>query len=345
MEMSVKNGAELLDRLVKDIVSESAATYVSMLHLPPEDAEHQSPDGRYPQQSDFPTAFNLDRFLPLLEERINVLNPNTRSFLVAWVTLLDSIPDLELIAHLPRFLGGLFKFLSDTNQDVYTMTQAALDRFLVEIRKIARIKKGIAESKKGNSKDERRRSTSSLQSGPEGESEATSDNPVEKEEVVEDREDVSGESGSISSNHTGKSVNGDGNWIPGQDVHVDHPKILEILVEFLSISTGTFILGLLSSFADSCRPRKGANRDSSDCSSLDRQSFRHLPRRHHAVCTQFAVARSAEGVPRRLDRAQSGGKSQCVTNGLHHVAIRRQSQTRRQCGWPDPAAANPHRTR
>jgi len=31
-ELSVKNGAELLDRLVKDIVSESAASYVSILN-------------------------------------------------------------------------------------------------------------------------------------------------------------------------------------------------------------------------------------------------------------------------------------------------------------------------
>jgi vacuole morphology and inheritance protein 14 len=179
-------------------------------------------------------AFNLERFLPLLEERINVLNPYTRSFLVAWVTLLDSIPDLELIAHLPRFLKGLFKFLSDSNQDVYTMTQAALDKFLIEIRKIARIKKGIAESKKSHSKDERRRSTSSLQSGPEDDSEVGSSTPA-----VEDPEDGSGvDSRSTISSHSGKSVNGDGDWIPGQDVQVDHPKILEILVDFLSAPSG-----------------------------------------------------------------------------------------------------------
>jgi vacuole morphology and inheritance protein 14 len=184
-------------------------------------------------------AFNLERFLPLLEERINVLNPYTRSFLVAWVTLLDSIPDLELIAHLPRFLKGLFKFLSDSNQDVYTMTQAALDKFLIEIRKIARIKKGIAESKKSHSKDERRRSTSSLQSGPEDDSEVGSSTPVEQHEAVEDPEDGSGvDSRSTISSHSGKSVNGDGDWIPGQDVQVDHPKILEILVDFLSAPSG-----------------------------------------------------------------------------------------------------------
>ncbi|KAH8719460.1 vacuolar protein 14 C-terminal Fig4p binding-domain-containing protein [Phaeosphaeriaceae sp. PMI808] len=236
-ELSVKNGAELLDRLVKDIVSESAATYVSILHTSDEHSGSKSPQGHDPQQHhpDPPMAFNLERFLPLLEERINVLNPFTRSFLVAWITLLDSIPDLELIAHLPRFLRGLFKFLSDTNQDVYTMTQGALDKFLLEIRKIARIKKGIAESKKSQSKDDFRRSTSSLQSEPEYESEAASSStPVERREAVEEREDGSEDSTSTSSSRTGKSVNGDGDWIPGQDVQVDHPKILAILVDFLT---------------------------------------------------------------------------------------------------------------
>lgn len=212
-------------------MSESAATYVSVVHAPVEQSDHDSHQG-------LPMAFNLERFLPLLEERINVLHPFTRSFLVAWITLLDSIPDLELIAHLPRFLGGLFKFLSDSNQDVFTMTQAALDRFLIEIRKIARIKKGIAESKKSHSKDDRRRSASSLQSGPEDDSEATSGTPVEQREPVEDRDDGSGDSRSTTSSHSGKSVNGDGDWIPGQDVHVDHPKILEILVNFLSTTPG-----------------------------------------------------------------------------------------------------------
>ncbi|KNG45052.1 vacuole-associated enzyme activator complex component [Stemphylium lycopersici] len=219
-ELSVKNGAELLDRLIKDIVSESAASYVSVLHTTPEqqDAEDEP----------HPYAFSLERFLPLLEERINVINPFTRSFLVAWITLLDSIPDLELIAHLPRFLGGLFKFLSDSNQDVYTMTQAALDRFLSEIKKIARIKKGIADSKRSNDRDERRHSADSIHDG----SEVTDITPLEPQDSMDDKGDGSGESISVSGD-SGKSVNGDGNWIPGQDVHVDHSKILDILVDFL----------------------------------------------------------------------------------------------------------------
>ncbi|RMZ66143.1 putative enzyme activator VAC14 [Pyrenophora seminiperda CCB06] len=226
-ELSVKNGAELLDRLIKDIVSESAASYVSVIHT--------SPDQQDPDDDPHPYAFSLERFLPLLEERINVIHPFTRSFLVAWITLLDSIPDLELIAHLPRFLAGLFKFLSDSNQDVYTMTQAALDRFLSEIKKIARIKKGIADSKRSNSKDERRHSAHSLHSA----SEATDTTPMEPLESMDDKNDMSGESASVSED-SDKSITGDENWIPGQDVHVDHPKILEILVDFLVPPPGRY---------------------------------------------------------------------------------------------------------
>src|ERR1700712_2956389 len=122
-ELSVKNGAELLDRLIKDIVSESAATYVSILHTN-EEAPVET-DKETPEDSvDLPTAFSLARFIPLLKERIYVINPFTRTFLVGWITLLDSIPDLELVSYLPEFLGGLLKFLGGHNPDVHAATQA-----------------------------------------------------------------------------------------------------------------------------------------------------------------------------------------------------------------------------
>ena len=152
----MKNGAELLDRLIKDIVSESAATYVSILHsaeAPSIETDKETPD----ESIDAPTAFSLVRFLPLLKERIHVINPFTRTFLVGWITLLDSIPDLELVSYLPEFLGGLFKFLSDPNRDVHVATQGALERFLGEIKRISRIKKGIEESRKSRSDGKRKR--------------------------------------------------------------------------------------------------------------------------------------------------------------------------------------------
>ncbi|KAI4205253.1 MAG: hypothetical protein LQ350_000575 [Teloschistes chrysophthalmus] len=221
-ELSVKNGAELLDRLVKDIVSESAATYVSVLQSPEEhisdkDSLKASVDSR---SVELPTAFSLARFIPLLQERIHVLSPFTRTFLVSWVTLLDTIPDLELVYYLPAFLGGLFKFLSDPNRDVHVATQGALERFLTEIKKIARVKRGIEESRKAHS-DGRPKTPNSVDSASVRSEHSTFN---EKSDVAD------GDSGAPPGS---RDSHGDGDWVPGQDVQVDHAKILEILVTFL----------------------------------------------------------------------------------------------------------------
>ncbi|KFG82388.1 hypothetical protein MANI_028264 [Metarhizium anisopliae] len=212
-ELSVKNGAELLDRLVKDIVSESAASYVSVLEAPPRfDGDDKAIVED--QQVSLPTAFSLSRFIPLLKERIWVINPFTRQFLVGWITLLDSIPDLELVTYLPDFLGGLLKFLGDQNTDVQTATQSCLDKFINEIKRISRVKKGIVESKKSREGGKRKRQESmdteslrpDLEEGDEIESDAFDDD--EEDSAEED-------------------------WIPGQDVEINYKNILEILTATL----------------------------------------------------------------------------------------------------------------
>lgn len=211
-ELSVKNGAELLDRLVKDIVAESAATYVSVLELPPDFDGGDKDD----PEIDLPTAFSLKRFIPLLKDRIYALNPFTRTFLVGWIVLLDSIPDLELVTYLPDFLGGLLKFLSDTNRDVHVATQACLDKFLNEIKRISRLKKGIADSRKSKDAkgDAKRKREDSLDSG------STHAQLEEGDEVTSQAGDDDDE-------------DGEDDWVPGQDVHINYHAILEILTATL----------------------------------------------------------------------------------------------------------------
>ncbi|THC98822.1 hypothetical protein EYZ11_001669 [Aspergillus tanneri] len=214
-ELSVKNGAELLDRLVKDIVSESAASYISVLQL----SEKQNVDSETLEEPELPTAFSLQKFIPLLKERIHVISAFTRMFLVSWLTLLDTIPDLELVSYLPEFLGGLIKFLGDTNRDVNVATQGLLDRLLSEIKRIARLKKGIDESRKGQGSDIRQSATSDNAS-------TTTAQTVAVE--TENNENAVEDSGSESAiDEDGLHVDGD--WIPGQDVQIDHAKILDIL--------------------------------------------------------------------------------------------------------------------
>lgn len=270
-ELSVKNGAELLDRLVKDIVSESGATYASIVVDPAAlqdetvvNDEEETGTSAAGQQ----TAFSLPRFIPLLTERINVMNPFTRTFLVSWITLLDSIPDLELVVYLPSFLGGLLKFLSDPNQDVHTTTKVALDRFLAEIKKIAAVKKGIAENRRSrellrnasaesvavesptmsekaeredHDEDQKPSSPAQFESLPtdveekgatDGESSVTAAEG-QQDDADEDEDDDEDEL-----NDAGVDEHDfEGEWIPGQDVTIDYQKILDILLNFLAHSS------------------------------------------------------------------------------------------------------------
>lgn len=223
-ELSVKNGAELLDRLIKDIVSESAATYVSVLELPSTDGDGDESikEDKEPAEdppSDPPTAFSLKQFIPLLKDRSYTINPFTRTFLVGWITLLDSIPDLELVTYLPEFLGSLLKFLSDQNRDVHVATQGCLDKFLNEIKRISRIKKGIAESKKSKD-DGKRKREDSVDSGS---AQVGLEEGDEIDSTMADEDDDTGS---------------EDDWVPGQDVHINYKAILEILTASLDSHPG-----------------------------------------------------------------------------------------------------------
>ena len=113
----MKNGAELLDRLLKDIVAESASVYVPQfldserIRQQAEQTQNQGivvPIPGEMSESGTPRkAFSLANFIPLLSDRIYVVSPFTRSFLTAWISVLDSVPELELKSYLPEFLDGL----------------------------------------------------------------------------------------------------------------------------------------------------------------------------------------------------------------------------------------------
>lgn len=112
-------------------VSEEAVT----LFTPTETETNEPAEGSNFEDT-IETAFSLSKFIPLLSERLYVLNPYTRTFLVTWIATLNSIPDLDLATFLPDFLDGLIHFLSDTHQDVRVATSRLLDGFLDEIKRV-----------------------------------------------------------------------------------------------------------------------------------------------------------------------------------------------------------------
>lgn len=72
--------------------------------------------------------------MPLLRERVYTKQTFARQFVISWISVLDMVPDIDLILFLPEILDGLFKILSDTNLEVKKMCETTLSEFLRSIK-------------------------------------------------------------------------------------------------------------------------------------------------------------------------------------------------------------------
>ncbi|GAA5952740.1 hypothetical protein JCM8115_002336 [Rhodotorula mucilaginosa] len=271
---SVKNGAELLDRLLKDIVTEQAATYISVANYG-EDAHfgvekfggHGGESGPSTLRSapaahaEPSRAFSLPRFLPLLYERLTVRDAWVRTFLLSWLTVLDGVPDLQVVSYLPQFLDGLLDYLGDQTHEVRTQTETVLEAFLREIGSVRRVQLELLRSKREAwevEMERRRRRASEAKTvtvtdhddgereGAEGEEEeeaAEADESFGKatptaqrtreasrmvpEAAVDDSEGEGDAAPEADEDDAGE-------WTPGQGVTIDYPAILEILLRYVT---------------------------------------------------------------------------------------------------------------
>lgn len=128
VDMDVKNGAALLDRLIKDVVTES-------------------------------DNFRVDKFIPLLKERLRVRNPFIRQLLVGWISVLDSVPSIDMLDYAPEFLGGLFDMLADANKDIRQQAYAALNELRREISEATNVQHLGRQKNQRTEKMKRRRKT------------------------------------------------------------------------------------------------------------------------------------------------------------------------------------------
>ncbi|KAM7359395.1 protein VAC14 homolog [Cochliomyia hominivorax] len=103
-DQMVKDGSELLDRLLKDIVTESSQN------------------------------FNLEAFIPLLKERIYVKNSFVRQYVISWISILNAVPEINIVIYLTDIIDGLFTMLEDNTQEIQRMCETTLTQFLKSIR-------------------------------------------------------------------------------------------------------------------------------------------------------------------------------------------------------------------
>jgi len=100
VDTEVKNGVQVLDRLMKDIVTQNAS------------------------------KFAVAEFIPLLSTRMHAMNPYIRQLVIAWITLLLKVPEVDMIWYMPQYLEGLFNMLGDQSRDIRHNADACLNDLL-----------------------------------------------------------------------------------------------------------------------------------------------------------------------------------------------------------------------
>ncbi|XP_055376093.1 protein VAC14 homolog [Condylostylus longicornis] len=103
-DQAVKDGSELLDRLLKDIVTESSS------------------------------LFNLNQFIPLLRERVYIKSSFGRQYVISWISVLNAVPEINMVTYLTDILDGLFLMLEDSMIEIHRMCETLLAQFLKSIR-------------------------------------------------------------------------------------------------------------------------------------------------------------------------------------------------------------------
>ncbi|VDN19394.1 unnamed protein product [Gongylonema pulchrum] len=98
-DLNVRSGAELLDRLLKDIVLATR-------------------------------TFEFSVLMSLVRDRIYAQNSSNRKFVVSWLSALLTAPEVSVLTYLPEVLDGLFQMLDDGQPGVRDATETVLGQFL-----------------------------------------------------------------------------------------------------------------------------------------------------------------------------------------------------------------------
>lgn len=258
-ESSVKNAADILDRLIKDIVSAKATNYVSILQQQNDLKDIRShvvdESGVAVQVNhiqDTQKAFSLPKFIPTLLERMYTTDPFAKKFLISWLELFDDIPSLELITFLPNFLEPLIKFLRNSApSDVRIETQNILNVFLKEVKAIHKVKYEVKKKQLIKEHKEREREKladaepESLENDDElsrelkdinlKEKEESEGESIQLEELKEETEQQQQQQQQLTDAKDDIQAEDEleNEFLEGQNIFIDYQKIIAILLSFL----------------------------------------------------------------------------------------------------------------
>lgn len=103
-DLSVKNGVEFLDNLIKEIISEG-------------------------------NSFNQANFFSMFSKHIRFQTSQCRKFLLSWLIFIDKIPNLSIVEYIPKIIDGIFKMLYDPSEEMRSTVVTVLFQLLNQIEK------------------------------------------------------------------------------------------------------------------------------------------------------------------------------------------------------------------
>ncbi|XBW36936.1 hypothetical protein QEN19_002515 [Hanseniaspora menglaensis] len=176
---NVKGAASILDKLLKDIVIEFGSDYISFLQLDDDilntttnlnkssfignklsenlryiDVFEQHKNSSFPLGGDFVqpsttklrqnsnSTIQLNKFIPLLLERIYSNNNNTKVFLLSWIEVLNKCPNLSVITFLPWLINAILLYLDESvnSQEINELVNNLLKGMLLEVQNLGDIR-------------------------------------------------------------------------------------------------------------------------------------------------------------------------------------------------------------
>jgi len=96
------------------------------------------------------STIKMEKFVPLLLERIYSNNNNTKVFLMSWIEVLNKCPNLTLVTYLPWLINAILLYLDDISEskEITEIATTLLDGMLKEVTELGTVRTKLCSNEK-----------------------------------------------------------------------------------------------------------------------------------------------------------------------------------------------------
>lgn len=76
-----------------------------------------------------PGKVDMKRFVSILNSHVRTTDPTARQFIISWITLLESLPSVNLLSYSTLFISGLLEYLADPLRGISSSASSLLSFF------------------------------------------------------------------------------------------------------------------------------------------------------------------------------------------------------------------------